>query len=126
MKDLALRYKQNYYTAVSRDTLYNRLRCYKDTHSGEVIGTSITLTGHQSMLSDLMSNNVSNPSDINPMNDVTTNSNNATMISGDNNNGANNITAKKGGHPKGSTKATTECPGEGIGYNGSHSIQQSI
>jgi hypothetical protein len=109
MKDLVLKYKQKGYSAVSRDNLYYRLRCYKAAQSGEVIGTSVTLiTGHQSTLSDLTSNNVSNPSDINPINDATTNINNITMISGDNNNGANNITAKKGGRPKGSTKAAAE------------------
>ncbi len=42
------------------------------------------------------------------MNDVTTSSNNITSISGDDNNDAANIATKKGGHPKGSTKATAE------------------
>ncbi len=82
---------------------------------GEVIGTSITITGCQSMLSDLMSN----PSDINPMNEVTTSSNNITSISGDNNNDAANIATKKAVIRKG---LQNQCYFEGISYNGSHFI----
>ncbi len=84
MKDLVLKYKQKGYTAVSIDNLYYRLRCYKAVKREEVIGSSITITGRQSTLSDLTS-------DGNPMNDFTTSSNNITNISGYNNNDADNI-----------------------------------
>jgi hypothetical protein len=65
------------------------LRCHKAAKIEEVIGSSITLTGCQSTLSDL----TSNPSDI------TSTSN----IIDDGNNDAANINPKKGGHPKGSS-----------------------
>jgi hypothetical protein len=98
MKDLVLKYKQKGYTAVSKDNLYYRLRCYKAVTREEVIGSSITITGRQSTLSDLTSD------------DVTTSSNNITNISGYNNNVAANIntSTRKGGRPKGSTKAAAE------------------
>jgi uncharacterized FlaG/YvyC family protein len=69
------------------------LRCHKAANIEEVSGSSITLTGRQSTLSDL----TSNPSDITTSN-----------IIDDGNNDAANINPKKGSPPKGSTKAAAE------------------
>jgi hypothetical protein len=94
MKDLVAKYKKGY-TAVSRDNLFYRLRCYRAAKIDEVIGSSVTLNGRHSTLSDL----TSNPSDINNTN---------ITDDGTSNNDAANIHPKKGGHPKGSTKAAAE------------------
>jgi ribonuclease HII len=95
MKDLVEKYKRKGYAAVTRDNLYYRLRCYKAAKIDEVIGSSVTLIGRQSTLSDL----TSSPSDI-----INTN----IIDDGTSNNDAANIHPKKGGRPKGSTKAAAE------------------
>jgi hypothetical protein len=65
------------------------LRCYKAAKLDEVIGSSVTLTGRQLTLSDL----TSSP---------------CIIDDGTSNNDAANIHRKKGGRPKGSTKAAAE------------------
>ena len=107
MKDLVNKYKQKGYMAVSRDNLYYRLRRYKTAAStnndGSLTGTNIiTATERQSTMSDLTE--TSSPLNLTNLNDIR----NTTGSSEPNDNINSIITTKKGGHPKGVTKAAAE------------------